>query len=330
MKKITLIIISYFLILSQFFGQSLSDSLVAHYFLDGNGDDAIGNNHGTVMGAIAVDDRNGTIDGAYQFDGIDDWIDIGNTPDLEITGDITVSSWVKTPSSWPTTYHDTHIYARYTYSLTTPTGVALYLDNPHLSNRSFSFILRAGGNSWGNDYAVSLTTLQLDTWYFVVGVREGNSMEIYVNGLLENTDLGSNDPINYGANPVATIGEKNASASGWYDGVIDDVRIYKRGLSASEILDLFTLTVSVETNNSSELQFSIYPNPTSDYLMVNVRGNSKIKELRVTNLNGQIIKENSIENNIIQLDVNDLKSGIYFIQLFGKDGLVSTSKFFKI
>ena len=84
-------------------------------------------------------DRCGNANSAYSFDGLNDWINIGNAPDLNITGDITVSAWVKTPTTWPATYHDTQIYAR--YSASGPNGVNLWLDNPHLNTRAFGFIL---------------------------------------------------------------------------------------------------------------------------------------------------------------------------------------------
>ena len=113
-----------------FFSSSINDSLIAHYLLDGNADDATGNNHGIVNGATLTGDRFGNVNSSYLFGGINDWIDIGNSSDLAITEDITVSAWVKTPSSWPTSYRDPQIYARYTYSLTNPTGVNLFLNDP--------------------------------------------------------------------------------------------------------------------------------------------------------------------------------------------------------
>ncbi|TGO02513.1 hypothetical protein PN36_23830 [Candidatus Thiomargarita nelsonii] len=48
----------------------LSDGLVAYYPFDGNAQDASGNgNHGTVNGATLTEDRFGSADSAYEFDG---------------------------------------------------------------------------------------------------------------------------------------------------------------------------------------------------------------------------------------------------------------------
>ena len=65
------------------------------------------------MGAMQAVDINGATNSACLFDGLNDWVHIGNTPELDITGEITVSAWVKTPTSWPSTYRDPMIYARY-------------------------------------------------------------------------------------------------------------------------------------------------------------------------------------------------------------------------
>ncbi len=322
MKK-TILIPFILLIVTPFFGQSLSDSLVAHYLLDGNGIDNVGNNDGVLMGPMSVLDRNGNLNSAYQFDGINDWINIGNTPELNITGDITVSAWVKTPTSWPVTYHDPMIYAR--YSASGYDGVNLWLDNPHLTSRSFGFIVKTGSNTWGNDFAVGTSSLQLDTWYFIVGIREGNSLKIYINGVLEGSDFCSTNPINYGINPKATIGEKAGAVATWCDGVIDDVKIYKRALSDSEIQILAT---SIESDEVEKV-ISIYPNPTSDYLKVNIEKSVKNNEVRVINVNGQIIRKKSFNKNEIEIDVKGLKGGIYFVQVFSDSEILKTSKFLK-
>lgn len=326
MKKIILITIFNFLGFLTFQAQ-INDSLVAHYPLNGNANDVVGNNNGTVNGAALTTDRFGNTNNAYLFDGIDDWVSIGNTPNLAITGDITVSAWVKTPTSWPITPHDPMIYARYTNSLTNPTGVNLFLNNPHLSSRDFGFILKTGFNSWGNDFAVSTSVLQLDTWYFVVGVREGNVVKMYLNGVLEGTDIGSSSPINYGANPIASIGEKNATAVTWYDGTIDDIRIYKRALAAGEVQTLFASTVSVKSNNSVENYFSIYPNPTSDYLKFKTEESDLVKKIIIMNIEGQIVLDKLYDGK--EIDVQNLKEGVYFIQIFSGDEIIGYSKFIK-
>ena len=57
----------------------LTSGLVAWYPLDGNASDMSGNSrHGTIYGANPTEDRNGKINGAYNFDGMDDYIKINH------------------------------------------------------------------------------------------------------------------------------------------------------------------------------------------------------------------------------------------------------------
>jgi hypothetical protein len=59
----------------------LADGLVADYPFNGNADDESGNGyHGTVISALLCEDRNGNTDSAYCFDGINDYINIGQEP----------------------------------------------------------------------------------------------------------------------------------------------------------------------------------------------------------------------------------------------------------
>jgi len=72
--------------------------------------------------------------------------------------------------------------------------------------------------------------------------------------------------------------------------------------------------------------FDVYPNPTSDIL--NISGTIDVQEMNLYNLNGKKIQSIKNEGRTIQLIVRDLKAGLYFIQLFTDDGLV-TKRFIK-
>ena len=159
---------------------------------------------------------------------------------MSITGDISVSTWVKTPSTWPGSESYSQIISR---GDSGGTGWNLYLYRPDMAaNRKFSFIVKIGTSSWGNEWALDTEVAQLDTWYHLVGVREGSNIKIYVNGELRHTDAGSSGLINYGSSPNNYIGKKTSSlAADHWNGKIDEVRIYDRALSASEISQLYRM-----------------------------------------------------------------------------------------
>ena len=92
-----LFIASFFAFSSLANGQNLEDGLVAWYPFDGNASDMSGNgNHGTVNGATLGVDRHGQSNRAYSFDGVNDFIDCGNGPSLQINDAITISVWFAT------------------------------------------------------------------------------------------------------------------------------------------------------------------------------------------------------------------------------------------
>ena len=74
----------------------VSDGLVAYFPFNGNAKDESGNkNDGTVNGAVLRTDRHGASNKAYQFDGLDDYINIPNHASLEVpTGGLTISAWI--------------------------------------------------------------------------------------------------------------------------------------------------------------------------------------------------------------------------------------------
>ena len=66
--------------------------------LDGNASDMSGNeNHGIVNGAKQGADRFGMVGQAYNFDGVDDFIDVGNNIVLNLPSSLSISLWVRNP-----------------------------------------------------------------------------------------------------------------------------------------------------------------------------------------------------------------------------------------
>ena len=77
----------------------LSTGLIAWYPFDGNASDMSGSgNDGTVHGPVLGIDRHGQANKAYNFDGVDDYIDLGNSTSLNPANLITVSAWVSCSS----------------------------------------------------------------------------------------------------------------------------------------------------------------------------------------------------------------------------------------
>lgn len=78
------------------------------------------------------------------------------------------------------------------------------------------------------------------------------------------------------------------------------------------------------TEKAFEQNLEVYPNPAGDYLLINADKNSKAN---IYNLNGQLIKSYKLENVSNNLNISDLKAGVYSIEIINKN--IKTTKFVK-
>ncbi|HTI34124.1 MAG TPA: LamG-like jellyroll fold domain-containing protein, partial [Miltoncostaea sp.] len=163
---------------------------------------------------------------AVQLDGADDFVDLGNPTALQMTGSMTVSAWVRS-TAFPS--DDAAIVSKRATQ-----GWQLDI-TPDRGPRTIGFKLSASG---GDMFRYGQTTLQTGTWYHVAGVYDATArtMHVYLNGQLDDGTLAGTvaaAQVNSSAN--VDIGRR-PSGGFLTTGVIDDVRIYNRALSASEVL----------------------------------------------------------------------------------------------
>ncbi len=203
-----------------------TNGLVASYSFEGNASDASGNgNNGTVNGdAQFVAGHVGT---ALDCDGTDDYVSTDKVASqLGIGGNSarTVSSWVFTRS-----FADGGIYDM----------------GARVNGQDFSLRTLATDNLWriqywGGDLDFTLDTM--DKWVHFTHVHDGVNTKIYANGyLIVDWEVTLDTP---DTNPF------QIGLYGWpgnfFDGLIDEVRVYNRALSAEEALSLAGVTAPVD------------------------------------------------------------------------------------
>lgn len=189
------------------------------------------NNNGTFGASTAAPTFSGDNGGCLDFDGSNDYIDLGNPTSLSSLGgtsNISVSSWVK---------YDSYVGSggSQPYSVITVKGSpwTWLLENP---NNRLRFRITAGGS----DVNIEDTSIHsLNTWYNVIGTYDGSNMKIYVNGLLKNTKAQTGT---LGTNSItAKIGTFQGTNYNM-NGKISNVSIYNRALSANEVRQNFEAT----------------------------------------------------------------------------------------
>lgn len=202
--------------------------LIAWWKLDdGSGNTAIdssGNAHnGTLMGDTSWVDG---IDGAaLAFDGDGDCVDIGKNPDFDIKNQITVSAWIKVNEfnrNWQA------IVAK---------GDRAWRLQRNVGESTLEFAcsgLVVPGTDWGQIFGT--TDVNDGHWHHVAGVYDEEKIYLYIDGSL---DASAEAPGNIRVNdePVY-IGENSQTPNRFWNGLIDDVRIYSYALSAEEISEI--------------------------------------------------------------------------------------------
>lgn len=210
---------------------------IAHWkFDDGAGTtafDSAGSNDGTLVnGPIWT---GGINDGALDFDGVDDYVDCGQDSSLDITGPITVSCWVKTDQTVIA-----KLVAKWDASLSDgdPKQRAYVLGLNVYRVGEASFHLSSDGLTYSG-FSASSSLVNNAKWHHLTGVYDGSNISIYVNGILEDSNLYSDGIFSAPDENVYIGTEDEGVYAAMFDGAIDDVRIYDRALSASEVQQLY-------------------------------------------------------------------------------------------
>ncbi|MHC4657131.1 MAG: GLUG motif-containing protein, partial [Planctomycetota bacterium] len=195
-----------------FIQDEVETNLVAYWKLDGDAADSAGSNHGTIYGATSA---TGQVGGALSFDG-DDYVQIADDDSLDISDEITLSAWIN-PSN---TSSIRMIVSKYKD----------YAGESYLLELKYEKIYLVLG---GISSLSGVQNFSTRIWYHVAATYDGSRMRVYTNGELENEQAAS------GTIPITTqelnIG-RQADNNYWpFEGLIDEVRIYDRALSAEEI-----------------------------------------------------------------------------------------------
>ena len=207
----------------------LPQGLVAGYaFSEGSGTtvvDASGHGlTGTISGAAWT--TNGRYGSALSFNGTSNYVNLGNPALLQITGSMTLSVWVKAAGN-PTGEAQIISKSNGTYGWQLKTRLA---SGSHTFGTAVSADTRSRAQRYGT------TVRSLNTWYHVAGVYNADSrtLDIYVNGVLDNGGVSGTIPALL-CNSTFNVNIGRQSSGTYFNGTIDEVRIYNRALTRAEI-----------------------------------------------------------------------------------------------
>ena len=172
-------------------------------------------NSGVVSGATWVPGRYGS---GLSFDGVDDWVTVADSTSLDLSSALTLSAWVRPGAlgGWRTVLFKER-----------SGGMVYALYGAEGGSNPIGQIFLGGERN-----ATGPSSVPLDQWTHLAATSDGTTLRLYVDATLVSSTAAagslqaSTGPLRIGGNSVW---------SEWFTGVIDEVRIYERALSAAEI-----------------------------------------------------------------------------------------------
>lgn len=214
-------------------GTSLATGLVGHWTFDGahmTGTGGVGtakdvsgnNNHGALTNNPMR--TLGKMGQALSFDGVNDYVDAGNGASLTVT-DLTVSFWFKPTTTFDSSTGRKDLLAKY---------LSYWVILNYPANNGTIALAVNGGNSVNS----TQTSWTAGRWYHFVGTISGTTGTMYIDGTQSATG-GLGSPPSAQSYTLQFGGNTTAGTYGGF--TMDDVRIYNRALSASEVKQLYNL-----------------------------------------------------------------------------------------
>ncbi len=282
--------------------------------------DATGNNRsGALLNGLQFSGVAGKYDKALTFDGVDDVCRYNQSPGVS-TYPFTLSAWIKSTNT--TSYYH-----------------AVFIGDGSASGKYFTIGLRFGKaficarntTEYRNEDSDVISDGQ---WHLVTGVFESpTSRKLYVDGSLKVTGTES-------VSIVATINRFSAGAldrssmANQYGGSLDEVRLYGKALSASEVSGLFSAPTSARvaaSNNTTDQNFTeqffnmkVYPNPLSGgNLTVDIGYEAKTATVSVYTVSGKLVYTNNFSGASKEILGEVFKMGVYLITLKTDQGVAT-------
>ena len=227
---------------------NLNDGLVAYYnFNNGNLDDSSGNGNKIIFNnAVKTKDRFGRANNAYLFNGTNSYMQVKNSSSLNPKGAITLMGIVKMNGFYNGICHANQIFQKGTvdqnqgvYSLRVS-----YLSSDCYASLDTSREIAFGFYGDYNHAASagdSTDFIKTNSWLTFVYTFDGQTSNFYVNGRLVNTVSGS-AIFNPNSNDLFIGRAESNQYPYWWNGTIDEVRIYNKALCEGAVKQLSSLS----------------------------------------------------------------------------------------
>gem|GEM_PF-3148119 len=179
---------------------------------------------GVIHGSPLWQPLDGKINGALYFDGTDDYIDMGERSSLNGEIDFTVMCWVKTDADVEQVIiqqRDESYQGEYVVKLK--------------ANGKVNFFVYNGGYQFNFD---TVTAVNDGEWHHIAVTRSGGTGTIYIDGIADNSASGAVKSLV--SDLSVFVGFDKLSNDKYYQGALDDIRIYTVALDGGDIAAIVT------------------------------------------------------------------------------------------
>ena len=217
------------------------EGLQGYWPFNGSADEFFENeNNGIVNGATLTQDRCGNPTCAYNFDGVNDFIEC-STDSLEVIDEISISLWIKKSEMGVGADIAVSKFSEFTFD----SGYNIQFDANGAAE-----IRGRDRNEFFSESDNNNISLLDDEWHHLVGIVDKSTWRIYVDNVLVGSFDNGHSMVNIGASANnLRFGRRSSNSStlppNFYKGDIDDIFIYNRAISLDEINTLYELDCNV-------------------------------------------------------------------------------------
>ena len=320
-----------------------TNGLVGYWPFNNSANDESGNgNNGVVNGATLTTDRNGNVNSAYNFNGLNNLIRIPHQNALNLIGDYSISVWYK--GNYQNIFNNNWVFIAKRddngncCSPNVPYDVFIPFNSTNYAVPAMAY---ANGN-YTFSTPPNTSPISLDQWQNLTITNTSDLLKFYINGQLifsENISSTLRAP----NTADLLIGSVNRELGAeWMDGKLDDIGIWNRALTQQEITNLYNsvsssecLTMTINTGVLSTNPFtytssvSIYPNPANDQITIDCGTLANVSgwSIKITNMQGQEVFSQPMNTQQYVVPLNTWSGqGMYFVKIINAQNEVVNIK----
>ena len=291
--------------------------ILSAYYFSGNANDSIGGINGVVRGASLASDRFGNAFAAYCFDGKNDYITLGTNTDLK-QHVMSLSLWVKL---------NDYKSNRKNYSampfICTKARISVQRYEAFVVSLLDNHRFGGGNNSTLEEQVttVSTTKAEINKWYHLVYMFDTDTTYLYLDGKFQQKEY-KGFATNYAVTDSIVLGFAGNNLPdtsryhnyAWFNGCMDDVRLYNRLLKPTEIKELYNEPNPKNTGNPVHSKKAYVLEFIRRYwllpvlILISLISVTLIVRWRINYIRKNERLQNEIQNKFAQMEMKALRS----------------------